>query len=202
MTRGLLVDLGNVLVRFDHDITVRKIASATGAEPGTIRTALFEGHDHELDAGRVTPMEFFRAAERRAGLPRLPDETWIEAWRDIFTPIPETLGALARRRPEVRAVLVSNTNSVHWDGVKRVAKIEELVQGVALSFAVRSAKPEPAIFEAALERIGLPASKCLFADDRPDFVEGAARLGIPGVVVDRPGTFVSELERRGLLLPE
>lgn len=202
MIRGLLVDLGNVLVRFDHGITLRKIASATGADAGSLRSAIFDGHDRELDSGRVTPEEFFRGAESRAGLPRLPDETWIEAWRDIFTPIPETLGALSRRRPGLRAVLVSNTNSVHWDGVRRIAPVDALVEGAVLSYAVGAMKPEPAIFEAALEKIALSPSECLFADDRPDFVEGAARLGIEGIVVDRPETLVRELERRGLVRPE
>ena len=148
----------------------------------------------EFDLGRLTATAFFRAAERAAGLPRLADDVWIPAWRDIFTPVPAALSALGRLEPDVVPVLVSNTNALHWEGVLRVApELPRLVPLRALSFEVGAAKPDPAHFYAALARAGARAEDALYADDRPELVEAARTLGIDAFVVTDPDLLASEL---------
>jgi hypothetical protein len=150
----------------------------------------------------MTTTAFFRAAERAAGIPRLGDDIWIPAWRDIFTPAPAALSALGRLEPDVVPVLVSNTNALHWEGVLRVApELPRLVPLRALSFEVGAAKPDPAHFHAALARAGARSEDALYADDRPELVEAARALGIDGFVVTDPDLLASELRDRGFLAP-
>jgi FMN phosphatase YigB (HAD superfamily) len=94
---------------------------------------------------------------------------------------------------------VSNTNPLHWDGVLRVARVDRAVDALALSFEVGAVKPERAIFEAALTRLGTTAGVAAYADDRPDLVDAARSLGLDAFVVDSPATLRSELTRRDLL---
>jgi HAD superfamily hydrolase (TIGR01509 family) len=195
--RALLLDLGNVLVAFDHDRTLAGIGRAAGAEPSALRAALFGDLEKDFDRGRLTPVEFFRSAERRAGLARLPDEVWTAAWRDIFTPIPEALALLPRLT--VPAALVSNTNVLHWEGVLAVAPEVARLDALALSFLHGSIKPEPALYRVALERLGAVPGEAVFADDRPEHVEGARSLGIDGFLVTSPAALEHELSTRGLL---
>jgi putative hydrolase of the HAD superfamily len=146
--------------------------------------------------------DFFRAAERSAGLPRLGDGVWIPAWRDIFTPVPSALAALRRLAPDVVPVLVSNTNALHWKGVLAVApELDRLVPRRALSFEVGAAKPEAAHYRAALAMAAARPEDALYADDRPELVEAARALGIEGFVVETPESLADVLLRRGLLLP-
>ncbi len=150
----------------------------------------------------MTTTAFFRAAECAAGIPRLGDDIWIPAWRDIFTPAPAALSALGRLEPDVVPVLVSNTNTLHWEGVLRVApELPRLVPLRALSFEVGAAKPDPAHFHAALARAGARSEDALYADDRPELVEAARALGIDGFVVTDPNLLASELRDRGFLAP-
>ena len=145
---------------------------------------------------------FFRAAERAASLPLLDADVWIQAWRDIFEPVPSALAALRRIAEDVTPVLISNTNAVHWDGVLRVApELARLVPLRALSFEVGAAKPEPALFHAALTLAEARPNDALYADDRPEFVEAARAMGIDGFVVRDPDAFADELQRRGFLAP-
>lgn len=197
---ALLVDLGKVLVGFDHGTTVRRIAAQTGRPAEELAPALFGDLEADFDRGRLSPGEFFRAAEERAGLPPLPDALWVEAWRDIFWPLPHALDALARVRPGVRKVLVSNTNVVHWEGVLRVSDVRPLFDALCLSFEVGAVKPEPAMWAAALAAGGVPPGETLFADDRPALVAAARANGIEGFVVDGPEAFARGLGSRGLLL--
>ena len=198
MTRALLVDLGKVLVGFDHQITCHRLAEATGVPAGRLRPVLFGELEAAFDRGRLSPSEFFRACEERAGLPRLADETWVNAWRDIFHPLPDAVAALARVDRNLRRVLVSNTNALHWEGVLRVFDPRGLLDDVVLSFRVGAVKPEPGFWDAALAAAGCAPTECLYADDRPELVAAAAARGIPGFVVDGPESFARGLARRGL----
>lgn len=167
-----------------------------------LRPHLFGGLERELGLGRMTATAFFRAAERSAGIPRLDDDVWIPAWRDIFTPVPTALSALGGLEPDVVAVLVSNTNALHWEGVLRVVpELPRLVPLTSLSFEVGALKPDPAIFRAALARAGARPGDALYADDRPELVEAARMLGIEGFVVTDPDLLASELRNRGFVAP-
>ncbi len=201
MIRALLVDLGQVLVRFDPRRTLRALEAVSGIPGETLRPFVFGPLERELDLGRITAAEFFRSVERTAGIPRIPDDVWIPAWRDIFEPDLSALHALGRVRKGVTRILVSNTNPLHWEGVLRVADVASLVDHAVLSFEVGAAKPEARIFDAALRAAAASPEEVLFADDRGDYVSAARTLGIPGFVVTGPGVFERTLSRRGLLEP-
>ena len=198
MTRALLVDLGNVLVGFDHGITCRRIAEATGVGADRLRPVLFGDLETDFDRGLLAPDAFFRACEERAGLPRLDDGVWVAAWRDIFVPFPEALAALAAVPAGVRRVLVSNTNALHWDGVLRLLDPSALVDELVLSFRVGAVKPSREFWAAALAAAGCEPRECLYADDRPELVASAAELGVPGFVVEGPRSLRAGLAARGL----
>ncbi|MEO6326464.1 MAG: HAD family phosphatase [Thermoanaerobaculia bacterium] len=200
--RALLLDLGNVLVRFDHGRTLGRIEQATGVPAERLRPHIFGGLERSLDLGELTSVEFFRLAEDAAGLPRLPDSLWIEAWRDIFEPIPEALALIPRLVPELATAVVSNTNELHWDGVLRVSPVDRLVDALVLSFEVGYVKPDERIWRTALDRLGSAANETTFADDRADLVEAARTFGLDAFVVDSPATLETELGRRGLLMAD
>lgn len=199
--RALLVDLGQVLVRFDHGLTLKRLGEATEMAPEALRAHVFGPLVHEFDLGRLSADQFFRAVERSAGLPRLPNDTWIPAWRDIFEPDHSALEALGRVRGDVRRILVSNTNALHWEGVLRVFDVRDLVDACVLSFEIGAAKPESTVFDAALSRAGEPPEAALFADDRPDYAAAARELGLSAFVVTGPGALERGLSRHGLLDP-
>jgi len=155
----------------------------------------------ELDLGRLSTSDFFRRVEASAGLPSLSDDLWTPAWRDIFEPLPDALDALARVRPGIPKILVSNTNALHWDGVLRVIDVERLVDACVLSFREGRAKPDAAIFATALAEAGVRGRDAVFADDHLENVEAARRLGLDAFTVESPRQLADELSRRGLLEP-
>ena len=201
MFEALLIDLGNVLVRFDHGRTLRAISAAAAGvvDPESLRAALFGPLEREFDSGRLEAPEFFRKVERAAGLPPLPDEVWIPAWRDIFEPIPESLELLSGLHPGVRTCLVSNTNRLHWEGVRSVCDVTSRVDALALSFQAGLVKPDAAFFRQALDLADATPRQAVFADDRPDYVEAARALGMDGITVTGPAALEKGLRLRGLL---
>ncbi len=200
MPRALLLDLGNVLVRFEHARTLERLEAATGVPAAALKRHVFGPSERDFDLGRIDAETFFRAVESAAGLPRLPDPTWVAAWRDIFSRDEAALALLTRLARGVTPVLVSNTNALHWEGVLNVApELPRLLPLRALSFQVGAAKPDPAHFAAALALAGAAPDQAVFADDRAEIVEAARGLGIDAFVVTTAGDLRDGLLSRDLL---
>jgi putative hydrolase of the HAD superfamily len=64
---------------------------------------------------------------------------------------------------------------------------------VTVSDQIGHAKPDPAIHQLTVDRLGVPANECVFADDVPHNLEPAAALGIMTVLVDEPADAVLEI---------
>jgi len=101
---------------------------------------------------------------------------------------PDAFGALrALRSRGVRLVVASN-----WDcslgEVLAAAGLLPLVDGVVSSAVVGAAKPDPALFEAALAVAGTPAEEAVHVGDSPDHdVAGARAAGVRAILLDRRG---------------
>lgn len=84
--------------------------------------------------------------------------------------------------------LVTNTDAASLRGLRREFGLEATFDAVVPSYEVGSLKPDPAIFEAALDRLGVPPSRVAMVGDSPGSdVAAAQRLGMRAVLVDRAG---------------
>jgi HAD superfamily hydrolase (TIGR01549 family) len=97
---------------------------------------------------------------------------------------------------EVRALDGVRATGLVTNGPAEVqhAKISLLGLEAEIDFAVISGevgveKPDPAIFEIALERGGASAGEAIYIGDSPEYdIEGARNAGIPSVWMNRTGT--------------
>ncbi len=93
-----------------------------------------------------------------------------------------TLRALRARG--VRTAVVSNCD--HFaEPLVRDLRLAEEVDALVLSFEVGSHKPEPGIYRAALEALGVAPERAVFVDDQPPYLDGAAALGIRTLYIRR-----------------
>jgi putative hydrolase of the HAD superfamily len=150
---------------------------------------------HGLEDGTLPVAEFERRLAERIrtrGGGAVVAEGLLARMFAAFEPV-ETMYEMLRRArvAGIRTCLLSNS----WgDGYPREV-FDELFDGVVISSEVGLRKPDPAIFQHALELIGLPAHECAFVDDIEHNVRAAESLGITGVHhVDAAGT-VARLER-------
>ena len=69
---------------------------------------------------------------------------------------------------------------------------------ILVSGEERMMKPDAAIFELLLERIGHTAERCLFIDDSEKNIGAAAELGFDTIRFSSPGQLEAELAKRSL----
>jgi putative hydrolase of the HAD superfamily len=105
-----------------------------------------------------------------------------------FRPYPEVSDALARLRAGgARLAVVSNWDVSLHDVLERTG-LRPLVDAVVISAELGAAKPDPAIFRAALERLGAAAGDAVHVGDSVEHdVAGARAAGIEAVLVARDG---------------
>ena len=118
------------------------------------------------------------------------------AWErhDNFELYEDALPALAElRRHGLRLALVSNTGrDLHEFVVHHRLDVDAALS----SRAHGKTKPDPSIFRAALELLGVDAEKAAMVGDSPqDDIEGARALGMQAFLLDREGRY-PEVEGR------
>jgi epoxide hydrolase-like predicted phosphatase len=81
------------------------------------------------------------------------------------------------RRQGVRTCLLSNS----WSNTYPREDWDEVFDAVVISGEVGMRKPEPRIFQHALDLVGLPGERCVFIDDIEANIVAARDLGIAGI---------------------
>ncbi len=90
------------------------------------------------------------------------------------------------RHAGVKTALVSNCSHSTRPVVDRLG-LEDAFDEVILSFEVRSMKPDAAIYQVALARLGgIEPSRAVFVDDQPGYCDGAAAVGMATRLILRP----------------
>ncbi len=163
--------------------------------------ALTEDTDHpwhRAERGELDRAGMIAAAEplwRSAGLDSFPMPPTAAEMIEVLQPVPEMV-AVARdaRAAGYRTAIVSNMLP-DWSAWRTIVDADGLVDVVIDSADVGLRKPNPAIYELALERLGVPADRALYLDDFEWNLGAAADLGIETIHVTDPVATAGELRR-------
>jgi len=137
---------------------------------------------HRLERGEISMAECRELLDKKArdqGLPGFPSlPTWEEV-AELLVPVPEMLAAAdAVRRAGLRTAVVSN-NIREWSGWQLLVDAENRFDTVIDSSAVGLRKPDPAIYELALERLGgISPDRGVFLDDFEWNLGSATAMGL------------------------
>lgn len=198
MHKAVIFDLGKVLVDFDFRHGYRALEgicpyAAADIPKRLARTGLVE----RFETGLVEPDVFFAELSRTLELD-LPYDRFCDIWSSIFTAalLPEPiLEGLAQR---YRLLLLSNTNAIHFEMIRKAYPMLRHFHELVLSYEVKAMKPDPRIFLEAVRRAGCGADECFYTDDIASYVEGARKVGIDAVQFESADQIRRELAARGI----
>ena len=172
-----------------------------GADPGMLGMALQKAAEergehplYELEKGQLTVDEFTAIVQAE-----LPDDIVLEGFRDIYfshlhpnEPMIELMRDLRGRG--LRMAMLTN-NVREWEPLWRAKlPVDEIFEVVVDSAFVGMRKPERAIYELTLERLGdVRADECVFVDDVDVNCHMAAELGMTAVHYVSPEQAIAEL---------
>jgi glucose-1-phosphatase len=196
--KAIIFDLGKVLVHFDFKRGYQALESLCPHPAADIPKRIAPtGLVERFETGLVEPRDFVEQLTRLLDL-RVDYDQFCGIWSCIFTDplIPESIiEGLASR---YRLLLLSNTNAIHFDMVRRNYPVLRHFHDLVLSYEVKAMKPDPAIYRAVLERAGCRPEECFYTDDIGEYVEGARRMGIDAVQFRGAEALQQELRARGI----
>jgi 2-haloacid dehalogenase len=123
-------------------------------------------------------------------------QEWLELWCSIFIgEIPGMREVLTEFKHDFSFVALSNTEAVHWKFIIKTFPIFELLDGWILSYTERVAKPDPAIYQALMNRYCDGLGPSYYTDDNPQYVEAAQGLGWEAKVFTDVAHFKEQMKR-------
>lgn len=141
---------------------------------------------YEMECGRLTEAEFLAGLERalREQVGRdISCAGFTEALWSGLAPNPPMISLMEELRDAgYRMALVTN-NVREWESHWRaLAPIDDIFELVVDSAFVGMRKPDPEIYELALQGLGLPGEACLFVDDLERNCVAARAAGMRAVL--------------------
>lgn len=174
----IFCDLGNVLVFFDMFKCVYRYLALGKRPAGEVLPELFEnGFFTDLDIGQCTNREFYEKACRVFKM-RLDFEIFCDIWNDIFDENILLTRWIEELSQKYRVFLISNTNALHYDFLRRRHHFFRFISGTVASHEAGLRKPDPRIFYRALNMAGATASNAFFLDDMQVNVNAALQCGL------------------------
>jgi putative hydrolase of the HAD superfamily len=199
MIQAVISDLGKVVLLFDNAIFYRKMAEVCPLSVAEIRGIVHRSPKFIdlFDLGKISPREFYEWATGRLGA-RIGYEEFMAAYTDVFWLNRPVLDLLHRLKPKCRLILVSNCDIVRFEFIRKKFPQIGIFEGRVLSYELGLMKPDPRVYQEALKLAQAEPSACVFIDDMAVNVEGAAALGIKGILYTPDTDLAKELAALGV----
>lgn len=182
--RAVLFDFGGVIVRTEYQAPRQHLAESLGMDYDDIDKIVFGGG--------------INGSAARATLGQISeDEHWLNVMKILKQPASENeriraeffagdiidhtlLDFLRSIRPKYKTGLISNA----WSGLRNYIlreKFEDAFEYMIISSEVGAAKPDPKIYQIALEQLQVRANEAVFVDDFIENIEACEKVGMMGI---------------------
>ena len=173
---------------------VSEYATSMGADPVQYREIVFGTYDvdgdhawHRLERGEISMADAVAAIKAEAiaaGFDFDPREMFGSMRSSGGAQQAVVDAAWAQLEAGRRNAVLTNNVKEFSNGWRSLVPVDELFAEIIDSSEVGVRKPDPAIYQLAIERLGCPAERIVFLDDLEANVVAARNCGLQGIVVD------------------
>ena len=207
MIKNIIFDFGGVLLDLDIQRSYDALGKITG-QSYTLESLppAFKERVVAYETGKINTESFIWFWQNICH-PNVPQgDEIIRAWNAMLLGWqPEKFDFLDSLRKHYRIFLLSNTNALHLEWVKRDLKNNHGITNFESRFFDHAYyshemglhKPDAAIYTAVLQDAGLEPSETLFIDDNVSNVQSAASIGIHVYHHDPKKNLIAIFEQNG-----
>ena len=195
--KAVIFDWGGVMVDDPAPGYVRYCAKALGVDEASFQRA-YQLFGDDFQTNNVTEQQFWQNMTEYLNVPMPKQESlWGDAFKAIYREKPEMFKLAATLRQNgCKTALLSNTEMPvvgFYDSFKY-----DMFDVVVFSCIEGVRKPDRRIYEIVLQKLGTAADRTIFVDDRPDFIEGAEKVGLKTITFTSPPEIIAPLRHFGL----
>jgi putative hydrolase of the HAD superfamily len=197
---AVIFDMDGVLCRYDKGRRIADLAHLGHLVPAEIEARIWRsGFDEEGDAGHFTADEYLAEFNRRLGAD-FSREQWFEASRAGLVHNGAVLAIARNLAKQTKVAILTNNGPLLKEGFAQVFPQAAGIFGrnVFFSCEFKMIKPDPALFLAITERLGVPPALALFSDDSERHVAGARQAGLQAHHFETAEGLVTWIESFGL----
>ena len=195
----IIFDLGAVLIDWNPRHLYRTLFDDEEAMEVFLRDVCSPAWNAEQDRGRSWQEAVDLLIPQHPGHRDLI-QAYKDRWGEMLKgPIQGTVDILKRlddKGYELHAL--TNWSAETFPIARERYEFLERFRTILVSGEERLIKPDPAIFELMLKRIGHPAACCIFIDDSEKNISAAKELGFDAIHFSAPTALQAELEKRAI----
>jgi epoxide hydrolase-like predicted phosphatase len=191
--KAIFFDFGGVILRTEYQAPRQQLAERFNMEYEDIDKAVF-GSPSALRAslGEITEEAHWKEIGKRFKLADADLKAFEASFFAGDVIDRDFLEYIDTLRPKHHVGLISNA----WSGLRDYMTREKVISffdSVTISAEVGAVKPEPKIFQLALEQAGVKADEAVFVDDFPANITACESLGMKGILFKSPQDVIKGL---------
>jgi putative hydrolase of the HAD superfamily len=192
--RAIFFDLGGVIIRTEYQAPREHLAERLNTSYEDLNRIVFESESsRQASIGAITTEAHWDATARRLGRPASEAKAIRQEFfaGDIIDL--DLVNFIRSLKPQAATGVISNA----WPDMREYVasqKIDNAFDVLIISAEIGIMKPDPRIYQMALDKLGVTAREAVFVDDTPPNVEGARALGMHGILFKDPNRTLTELK--------
>jgi putative hydrolase of the HAD superfamily len=202
---AILFDLGGVFITIDYQATIDafeklRFENAQLLYSQAEQAILFE----KYETGKISTPHFINNLLKLSNSNPSPNQI-VKAWNSMIGDFSiESITLLKNLQSKYRLFMLSNTNELHMDLVKRKwqeienAPMESFFEKVHFSHQLGLRKPYPNTFLEVCKINNLDPVKTLFIDDSIQHIVGAQKAGLQTIYLKKITDLAFELKAFGI----
>ena len=195
MIKAIIFDLGNVLLNYDARKAAKRFAKECNVPMTRVWIHFFISPvEKAYTRGEISSYAFYRHAKQSLEV-KVDYDTFKHFWNDIFSENKGMDQLLTRLKKKYPLYLISNTNKMHFDHIKKNFRMLRHFKKTFPSHEIGHRKPDPKIYAKVLKHIKLKGENTVFIDDVPKFVRGAKKAGMKAIRFRRKDQLIRDLKK-------
>ena len=200
MIKTVLFDLGNVILPFDVSRLAARLSAYCRLSTDEIVDRLWSDRiANEFETGLMTPEGYFLHVSELCGFVGLSFDKFVPIFNEIFIEDEGVSTLIRSLKRSYRLGLISNTNPIHVPYVLENYPTLHEFERHWWSNEEGVRKPNPEIYQRALNHFDVAPAEAVFIDDLPGNIQSANNIGINGVLFQGVEPLKQELSKLGVL---
>jgi len=194
--RAVIFDFGDVLVRMVDDRPRLELAEQFHVPLSHLdQLVFFSESARKASRGEITVNAHWEAVRQALGISPVDMPGFLQKYWSADDVNWKLLDYIRDLRPRYKVGLLSNA----WDDLRLTMhqrwNIDGLFDVMIISAEVKLVKPDPRIFQLAVQRLQVQADEAVFVDDVAENVEAARRVGLVAIQYLSLQQTLADLER-------
>lgn len=194
MIKTIIWDLAGVLLHTVKGTFESLLAERLDAPEEAIYQAIRSEVNDRWDLGEIDDEGYYTWLLQTLQQPMDKKPVLEKFVRDDFYVHPEMLAYIRECHQHYTTMLLTNFPSHLHEFLKTIWSIDGTFDYVIASCDVKLLKPDPRMYQYALDTAGCDADEAVFIDDREINVQGAESIGIHGILYQNTQQAIADLE--------